>query len=546
LRRRTLLCAALVLVAVAAAAGGAVASQAAPVTHGTSQISAGSWTVPGQLLVRFRDGTSSSSIAFAHSTVGAQVLQTFTIEPNLQLVSIPPAVGDQAAADTYRLDPNVLYVQPNYVYRIDNTPNDPMYPNMWNLNNTGQGGGTVDADVDAPEAWDKVTGSKTVAVGDIDTGIDYTHDDLKAEAKPNPAECNGVPGVDDDHNGYIDDCHGIDTINGDSDPMDDNGHGTHTAGTIGAVGNNSLGVVGINWNITIVACKSHDSSGNGTSASIIGCYQYMEAEKAVGVNVIATNNSYGGCPEACGYDQATYNAIKHNMKKGILFVASAGNDNSNNDTTPKYPATYFLPNVVSVAATDRNDARASFSNYGLRTVMLGAPGVSVLSTYKGNTYASLSGTSMSGPHVAGTAGLLKAENPKWNWKKIRNRILSSTDAKPSMSGKTVTGGRLNVNNAVRCNNQPFFGVLRPLASQAGQPIPIAAINVVCQNPATTPLSVTITPGGTTLNLLDDGSGPDLSKNDGTFSANWSPSPCTPGTYTFSFSNGQSVQSNITC
>jgi len=542
LSRKIVLLTVLALLACAAAVGASAGSQAPAKLSGSTNLDSG-WTVPGQLLVRFRDNASAGAMATANSTVGAQVLQSFQIVHNLKLVSVPDAVSALAA---YKADPSVLYAQPNYIYRINKTPNDPRYGELWNLNNTGQGGGKPDADVDAPEAWNKVTGSMKIAVGDIDTGITYTHEDLAAHTMVNPAECNGKSGVDDDGNGYVDDCHGIDTFNHDSDPIDDAGHGTHTAGTIGAVGNNGKGVVGVNWDVTIVSCKSHAADGNGTAASIIECYQYMEIEKAHGVNVVATNNSYGGCNEACGYDQATYDAIKSNMRHGIVFVASAGNDSSNNDTTAKYPATYYLPNIISVAATDKNDNKASFSNYGIRTVTLGAPGVSVLSTYLNNGYAFLSGTSMAGPYVAGTVGLLAAEHPTWSWKQLRNVILAGAEPIASMNGKTVTGGRLNLDNSVRCSNKPFFGVLRPLQTQSGKTITISAYNIVCSKPSTDVLKVTIKPGGTTLTLVDNGKGPDLAKGDGIFSVRWKPATCKPGTYTFDFSNGQSVTSSLSC
>jgi subtilisin family serine protease len=505
-----------------------------------------SWTTPGEALVRFRDGTSSARIAAVNASIGADVLQTFQIVPNLELVRLPDALSISDAVARYEGVPDVIYAQANFVYRVDLTPNDPLYPTMWNLNNTGQTGGTPDADIDAPEAWNLVTGSNAVAVGDIDTGIDYNHVDLAAHAMPNPAECNGTPGVDDDANGYVDDCHGIDTINHDTNPLDDQGHGTHTAGTTGAIGNNATGVVGVNWNVTIVACKSHNSAGAGTSASIIECMQYMEIEKAHGVNVVATNNSYGGCPEACGFDQATYDAIKSNMKKGILFVAAAGNDGKDNDTVPTYPGSYFLPNVVAVAATDHNDAIASFSSFGDHTVLVGAPGVSIKSTLRNNTYGNLSGTSMATPHVTGLAALLKAQNMRRNWFKLRNLILTGGDDKPSLAGKTLTGRRINAFGSATCSGKSFFGVLRPLDTQTGQPIPIAALNIKCAKRIRGPLTVTITPGGTTINLVDDGTGADIAAKDGIFSGSWAPSPCVPRNYTFTFSNGKSVQSMITC
>src|SRR5438034_6419033 len=186
----------------------------------------------------------------------------------------------------------VRYAQPNWVShievhtpaRVDRTPNDPMFGSQWDWPR-----------ISAPAAWDLTTGKKSVVVGDIDTGMDYRHVDLKKNAWRNTAECTGAAGVDDDHNGYVDDCHGIDTIHGDTDPIDDNGHGTHTGGTIGAVGNNGVGVTGLNWRVQILPCKSHNAAGNGSAASIIACYQYMVTEKAAGYGIIATNNSYGSC-----------------------------------------------------------------------------------------------------------------------------------------------------------------------------------------------------------------------------------------------------------
>jgi thermitase len=509
------------------------------------------WYAPGRVIVRFADGASAAARSEAHAAVGGTVLKSFWFVPNLQVVQLASASPDATASAlaAYRARPDVLYAEPDRIYKLDRTdvtPNDSLYNSMYNLNNTGQTGGTADADIDAPEAWNTTTGSANVYIGDIDTGIDWNHPDLLANTKPNPLECTGTAGVDDDGNGYVDDCHGIDPLNGDTNPMDDNGHGTHTGGTIGAVGNNSTGVTGINWTVNIIACKTHDPAGNGVESAVLECLQYMETEKAMGKNVVATNNSYGGCPEACGYSQAFYDAIASNLQKGILFVASAGNDAANNDTVVKYPTDYYLPNVISVAATDDDDLIASFSNFGLRTVAVGAPGVSVRSTIWDNAYAYLSGTSMAGPHVAGVTGLLAAQNPNRSWAQIKNLILAGGDNKGSMNGKTYTGKRLNANGALTCANKKLFSVIRPFQTQSGlSPITIAAINVKCAQPVKAALSVTIS-GGPTIQLLDNGLGADVAKKDGIFSGTWTPSPCSPGVKTLSFSNGKTASLTVTC
>ncbi|MBA3728778.1 MAG: S8 family serine peptidase [Actinobacteria bacterium] len=504
--------------------------------------------VPGEVLVRFREGASASAMAAAHASAGATVLRSFTSVSDLQLVRLSGMSVGEALAK-YRQRSDVLYAEPNQIYRIDDvelTPNDPFYPSMYNLNNTGQTGGTPDADIDAPEAWNVTTGSNAVYVGVLDTGVDWDHPDLINNTKPNPAECNGQAGQDDDSNGYVDDCHGIDPLNGDTNPMDDNGHGTHTSGTIGAIGNNNTGVTGINWNVQIIACKTHDPSGNGDAAALVECLQYMEIMKAQGKNVVATNNSYGGCPEACGFSQALEDAIASNMDEGILFVASAGNDAANNDTTLKYPADYFVPNVIAVAATDDDDLLASFSNFGTNTVSVGAPGVLVRSTVWNNSYTYFSGTSMAGPHVAGIAGLLAAQDPTRTWSDIRNLILAGGDPKASLTNKTITGRRVNANGSLTCARQKVFGPLRPLPAVDGQdPITVAALNINCARAARAP-TVTITPGNTVIQLKDDGRGADLARRDGIFSGRWNLSPCDPGTYTLTYSNGKQDITTVTC
>jgi uncharacterized repeat protein (TIGR01451 family) len=502
----------------------------------------GPMAAPGELLVRFKSEASKAAINTVHAALGARVLRTFQIVPNLQLVRVGMSLAEARAL--YEKDANVLYAEPNYVYQIAQhaalTPNDELFGELWALENTGQTGGTEDADIDAPEAWELSTGSSDVVVAIIDSGVDYNHPDLTGNIWRNIPECNGIAGVDDDHNGFVDDCYGFDMVNNDSDPLDDHGHGTHVAGIIGAKGNNSVGVVGVNWNVQIMACKFLNSGGSGFTSDAIRCLEYVKLMKERGVNIVATNNSWGGG----GYSQALYDAIAAQMDAGILFIAAAGNSGRDNDTGNLYPASYYLPNVIAVAATDHNDDLPSFSNFGLHTVHVGAPGKSILSTMRGNTYDTLSGTSMATPHVTGLAALLKAHNPSLDWIAIRNLILSSGDPKPALADKTITGRRINAYQALTCTDAPLFAVLRPLqALLGGAAMTIAVLNINCASPAG-PLTVIINPLGTTITLEDNGIAPDLAANDGIYSGTWV-EPCAVGdTITLDFSNGESLTVEI--
>jgi subtilisin family serine protease len=532
----------LTVLAVGLSTAGASLASSAPRHPGATRL-AGAF-VPGQLLVRFTAGTSPLSAAAVNAAIGSRTAKSFTdLVPNLQLVQLRPGLSVSAALRYYAQRSNVLYAQPNWVSHIydaktkpdsiTKTPNDPQYPGQWDWPKIG-----------APSAWDTTTGSHTIVVTDIDTGMDYNHDDLAANAWKNTAECNGTPGVDDDGNGYVDDCHGIDTINGDSDPIDDNGHGTHTAGTIGAVGNNGVGVTGLNWKVQVMPCKSHNSVGNGSVASIIGCYQYVRMEKVrYGYDIVATNNSYGSCPEACDFNPATYDAIAALIKPGVIMSFAAGNAFRDNDVRPNYPSNYDLPNIIAVAATDSGDNLAGFSEWGLRSVDVGAPGVGVLSTYINNGYASLSGTSMAAPHVAGLVALLHSFDAQLDWWAIRNLIIAGGDPVTSLQGKTVSGRRINANGSMTCSGQKVFGMLAPVATTGTMTQTVEALNIKCANPAG-PVTVTITPGGTTLSLTDDGKGADKVAGDGIYSVFWRPA-CGAGPLTFTFSNGKSYPVNVT-
>jgi subtilisin family serine protease len=391
---------------------------------------------PSSILVRFQPGTPG--LVNSDILPGSGLGPPIDLVPGLYAVELPPGISVKAALAAYRRNPNVLYAEPNYLVQLETTPNDPQFSQLWGLNNTGQTGGTFDADIDAVEAWDTTTGGGTTVVAVIDTGVDYNHPDLAANIWTNPGEIAGNS-QDDDGNGYVDDVHGYDFVNFDGDPMDDNSHGTHVSGTIGAVGNNGVGVAGVNWNVQIMALKFLDAFGGGYTEGAILALDY-----AVAMGATVSNNSWGGG----GYSQALYDAIRGAQASGHIFVAAAGNAGSNNDSFPFFPASYDLDNIVAVAATDHNDNLASFSNYGAASVDLGAPGVNILSTTPANTYDTFSGTSMATPHVAGVIALVQELHPEWTYGQVVTQILSTVDPVAALAGSTLSGGRLNAAAAV--------------------------------------------------------------------------------------------------
>jgi subtilisin family serine protease len=339
----------------------------------------------------------------------------------------------------------VEYVEPDFMIRSSARPNDPLFSQLWGLANSGSLGGLAGADIAAPAAWDVTTGSREVVIAVIDTGVDYTHPDIAANMWRNPREIVDS-GRDDDGNGFVDDIHGWNFVARNGRPLDDNGHGTHVAGTIGAVGNNGLGITGVSWQVSIMALKFLDANGSGTTANAIAAINYAtRMRRDFGINIVATNNSWGGG----GFSTGLRDAIAAGGRAGILFVAAAGNDGTDNDRLASYPASYPDPALIAVAATDRADRLAGFSNFGSSTVQVAAPGVGIVSTVPGGRYASYSGTSMAAPHVAGTLALMAAANPDASASELRSALLATTRPVGGLAGRVMTGGVINAGAAVQ-------------------------------------------------------------------------------------------------
>jgi subtilisin family serine protease len=399
-----------------------------------------------RVIVKFKNNLSANALNDIRTAMGVQKSTSLSLI-GAEVWQLSGPTADETIASLIN-NPTVEYIEPDYtlyavtpVFAAADTvqvfPDDPRFPEMWGLHNTGQRGGTPDTDIDAPEAWAVTTG-KEIVVGVIDSGTDWLHEDLADNIWANPGE---IPdnGIDDDKNGFVDDVRGWDFFDDDNDPRDEAGHGTHVTGTIAAVGNNNIGTVGVNWAAKIMILRFLGPNGSGSTSDAIQAIDY-----AVRMNAHLTNNSWGGGQ----FSQALKDAIEAAGNAGQLFVAAAGNTGQNSDLLPNYPASYDLDNIISVANLTRFNQLFRTSTFGVTTVDLAAPGTSVLSTLPGNQYANFSGTSMASPHVAGTASLILSIDPSISPLDIKDLILSTVDSVNALQGLVATGGRLNAYKAV--------------------------------------------------------------------------------------------------
>src|SRR6266545_4647100 len=396
-----------------------------------------------RILVKPKPGILLSDLEALATLLGAQILQSYPEIGDLEVLHVPSTSSVTDLSAIYQASGLVEYAEPDFQVSALAVPNDFRYNDgsLWGLHNTGQFGGLPGADIHAQDGWDVQNSAANIIVAVIDTGVRSTHEDLANNMWNNPGEIAGN-GLDDDGDGYVDDVHGINAITNSGDPNDDHGHGTHVSGTVGAMGNNSVGVVGVAWRVQIMACKFLDSSGNGFISDAIKSMDYARSKGAKVVNASWGSTSFTS--------SALHDAIDSLRQAGIIFAAAAGNSAANNDVTPLYPASYELDNIISVAATTRTDDLAFFSDYGPTTVDLGAPGAAIYSCWNGsdNDYRYNDGTSMAAPHVAGTCALMMAHYPNDNYQQIISRILSNVDPLPALAGKCVSGGRLNLQRAL--------------------------------------------------------------------------------------------------
>jgi thermitase len=441
---------------------------------------------PDELIVRFESGVGAAERATIRDKARTDLARTLPVS-GMNLLEVEPGRSTSAAERALERQDGVLYAEPNAIRRASLRPDDLHYSLLWGMENTGQAirgvAGSADADTDAGDAWDAgIGGGVLVAV--IDSGVDRDHPDLAPNAWSNPGESGfgrESNGLDDDLNGSVDDWRGWDFVAGDADPADENGHGTHVAGTIAARRGNEIGVAGVADGSRLMALRVLDAQGTGSVAGVILAYDYAARAGARVVNL-----SLGSSVPS----RAESDAIAEFPE--MLFVAAAGNGGDDgigddNDFEPEYPCAYLLPNVLCVAASDNRDRPAPFSNYGDLSVDLAAPGVDIVSTLPGGGYGWASGTSMATPHVSGAAALLWAASPGASVSQIKSALLAGVDPVTAFAGRTVTGGRLNVLGSLRMVADVTLGPAAPTPApspdQEADEAPVAA-PAVAPPPAT--------------------------------------------------------------
>lgn len=404
---------------------------------------------PDRILIQPKPRVSRAAMANFHTAQKAGVLRTFEGIGRLQVLNVPKGETVQSLITKYQKSGLVEFAEPDYEIHAAAVPNDPKFTDgtLWWLNNYGQNSGTSGADIAATNGWEILNSASNIVVAVVDSGIRYTHEDLAANMWTNSN----------------DGSYGWNAVAGTNDPNDDNGHGTLVAGVLGGVGNNGKGITGIAWHVQLMACKCLDNLGNGSDSTLIACIDYARTNGAKIINASLDSPSYS---------QALSNAIVAARDAGIIFIASAGNDSTNDDVIPRYPACYQIDNIVSVAYTTRNDTLGGFSNFGATNVDLAAPGDQMYSTFPASdSYyyppsglgINIAGTSFSAPIVSGACALLMAQYPSDSYREIISRILESTDPLPALAGKCRTGGRLNLRKALRTIR--VAGISQP----AGQP-----------------------------------------------------------------------------
>ncbi|HEX8559570.1 MAG TPA: S8 family serine peptidase [Pyrinomonadaceae bacterium] len=436
----------------------APAPPAPPVAPRAPEVSEAFEERDAEVLVRFREGVSAERVEAIAARLNDRVEDRVESVEGLASIDDLDDASPEAVAAEYASLPEVEYAEPNLRIELDDPreadhgggyagavaldgPNDPRFAEQWGLANTGQRGGRSEADVSALAAWGKTKGSRKVVVAVLDSGVDYTHPDLVGNMWRRPAD---MEMYFDEQLGVVDDHDGFSAVASERDPMDENGHGTHCSGIVGAEGDNGLGIVGVNWQVEIMPLKFMNSRGFGSTKDAIEAINYVIARKKEGVNVRVISASWGSPARS----RALEDVIRKAGEADILFVAAAGNDGADADRRPHYPSGYKLPNVISVAALDRRDELAGFSNYGAKGVHLAAPGKEILSTWLGHAFEEHSGTSMATPFVAGVAGLVLSVEPNLSVRELRERLFSTADRLDSLKGKVVTGGRVNAARAV--------------------------------------------------------------------------------------------------